>query len=319
MTCARARGGRNGGVVRGAMSPQLCTLFRAVEPCRRAGRGHTWKRGGRAFRDSFASLAGYPVERAGDAPAERRPWRSCDEGDEDEDDDDERRSKAKAAKAAVIDVARGNGTGIDDAENCRHPALLPLLPSSTAPPPATVRPGRRRLASRRATCPPSGGRNAECSLKPPVLLKPRRGASGARRMGPLEAAARRAGEPRPAGGRRLLPSGGYGSRAACSEGRARTTGPGRRLVKRSRLRRTNARGTDRGRTFFQGMRAWCPGGRGRAVTTRTEQADDDGENREIQTMNSRTIDLGARPGVVRPATADIFVGLRATFRDSGRR
>ena len=53
------------------------------------------------------------------------------------------------------------------------------------------------------------------------------------------------------------------------------------------------------------------------MTTRTEQADDDGENREIQTMNSRTIDPGARPGVVRPATGDASsVGLRATFRDS---
>lgn len=194
--CLARAAGRNGGVVRGAMSSQpVHTFFGAVEPEASCGSGSsTPKRGGRAFRDSFASLAGYLVERAGDALERRR--RSCDEGDEDEDDDDERRrSKAKAkAKAAVIDVARGNGTGIDDAENPSAPRAPPPPPPSLPPPPPPAT-AASRLTAREPLRDVSAerGRNAECSLKPPVLLKPRRGASGARRMGPLEAAARRAG------------------------------------------------------------------------------------------------------------------------------
>ena len=91
--CLARAAGRNGGVVRGAMSSQpVHTFFGAVEPDEAtdgSGGSSIPKRGGRAFRDSFASLAGYLVERAGDALERRR--RSCDEGDEDEDDNDERR------------------------------------------------------------------------------------------------------------------------------------------------------------------------------------------------------------------------------------
>jgi len=197
--CLARAAGRNGGVVRGAMSSQpVHTFFGAVDSDEAPyGSGSSIpKRGGRAFRDSFASLAGYLVERAGDALERRR--RSCDEGDEDEDDNDERRrSKAKAkakAKAAVIDVARGNGTGIDDAENPSAPRAPPPPPPSLPPPPPPAT-AASRLTAREPLRDVSAerGRNAECSLKPPVLLKPRQGASGARRMGPLEAAARRAG------------------------------------------------------------------------------------------------------------------------------
>lgn len=208
--CLARAAGRNGGVVRGAMSSQpVHTFFGAVDPEATCGSGsNTPKRGGWAFRDSFASLAGYLVERAGDALERRR--QSCDEGDEDEDDDDERRrSKAKAkAKAAVINVARRN----DDAENPSRPRASPPPPHLPPPPPATA---ASRLTAREPLRDVSAerGRNAECSLNPPVI-KPRRGASGApRRMGPLEAAARRAGDT----------AAGRGAQAPSSERRVRFT------------------------------------------------------------------------------------------------
>ena len=142
----------------------------------------------RAFRDSFASLAGYLVERAGDALEKRR--RPRDEGDEDEGGDDE--SRRRAAKAAVIAVARGDGTGIDDdAVTPSRPRASPPPPPLPPPPPATA---ASRLTAREPLRDVSAelGKNAERSLKPPVL-KPQRGAPGTQRTGPLEAAARRAG------------------------------------------------------------------------------------------------------------------------------
>ena len=88
----------------------------------------------------------------------------------------------------------------------------PPPPSPPPPPPATA---ASRLTARDPLRDVSAerGRNAECSLKPPVLLKPRRGASGARRMGPLEAAARRAGGT----------AAGRGAQAPPSERRVRFT------------------------------------------------------------------------------------------------
>ena len=187
--CLARAAGRNGGVVRGAMSSQpVHTFFGAVElEAPTSGLKPVPKRR-RAFRDSFASLAGYLVERAGDALEKRR--RPRDEGDEDEGGDDE--SRRRAAKAAVIAVARGDGTGIDDdAVTPSRPRASPPPPPLPPPPPATA---ASRLTAREPLRDVSAelGKNAERSLKPPVL-KPQRGAPGAQRTGPLEAAARRAG------------------------------------------------------------------------------------------------------------------------------
>ena len=252
--------------MRGAMSSQpVHTFFGAVDsdeaPC---GSGSSIpKRGGRAFRDSFASLAGYLVERAGDALERRR--RSCDEGDEDEDDNDERRrskAKAKAKAKAVVDVARETGRGSTTRRTRRDPARPP--PPSF--PPSTAAAGDRgvpvdgsRAAARRVR---RAGEKRRVLFKAAGFTKAATRSLGRAEDGSPRGCRSTRGGTAAGRGRRLLPSGGFGSRAACSEGRARTTGAGRRLVKRSRLRRTNARGTDRGRTFFQGMRAWCPGGRG---------------------------------------------------------
>ena len=53
------------------------------------------------------------------------------------------------------------------------------------------------------------------------------------------------------------------------------------------------------------------------MTTRTELADDDGENREIRAMNLRTIDpAGARLASFDPRSQHLSVGLLATFREN---
>ncbi len=186
--CLARAAGRNGGVVRGAMSSQpVHTFFGAVQLEAPASGLRPVPKRRRAFRDSFASLAGYLVERAGDALEERR---------------------RRAAKAAVIAVARGDGTGIDDdaltLEGRCHTgidddALTPSRPRASPPrhplpppPPATA---ASRLTAREPLRDVSAelGRNAQRSLKPPVLKAARRGAPGARSTGPLEATARRAG------------------------------------------------------------------------------------------------------------------------------
>lgn len=182
--CLAREAGRNGGVVRGAMASQpVHTFFGAVH----ANEGSSVpNRGRRAFRDSFESLAGYLVERAGDALEKRR--RPCDERDD--------AAGGGDTAGGSVDTAGGGDTAGDvPFGNPRRPRASPPPPPPPPPPPAP--PAASRLTAReplRDVSAERGGRNGERSrftpvLKPPVL----KGApGGARRMGPLEAAARRA-------------------------------------------------------------------------------------------------------------------------------